>query len=157
MHNLLVSTTPEANLPQLSMTMMVNFATSTAGVIDTGGILPQVWTTLAVICHLRQWHRLQIMGTILDCLHLKGNICANFRKNLKWPDWDIQGLGGNWFMKKTWRRKSCGTVPLPRKLNTQYFFMGLVVNHVPLYVHAFKKFCNPPSPPPSKREEKTDP
>ncbi len=36
MHNLLVSATPEANLPQLSMTLVVNFATSTAGVIDTG-------------------------------------------------------------------------------------------------------------------------
>ncbi len=48
MHTLLVSATPEANLPQLSMTLVVNFATSTAGVIDAGGILPQVSTTLAV-------------------------------------------------------------------------------------------------------------
>ncbi len=48
MPNLLVSTMPEANLPQLSMTLVVNFTSSTAGVIDTGGVLPQVSTTLAV-------------------------------------------------------------------------------------------------------------
>ncbi len=27
------------------------------------------------------------------------------------PYCDTHGLGGNWFMKKTWSRKSCGTVP----------------------------------------------
>jgi hypothetical protein len=32
-----LSTTPVANLPQLSTTMAANFATSTAGVVDTGG------------------------------------------------------------------------------------------------------------------------
>ncbi len=48
MQNLLVSATPEANLPQLSMTLVVNFATSTAGVIDTGSILPPVSMTFAV-------------------------------------------------------------------------------------------------------------
>ncbi len=40
------------------------------------------------------------------------NISANFRKNSKRPYWYTQGLGGNWFMKKTRSRKSRGTVPL---------------------------------------------
>ncbi len=40
------------------------------------------------------------------------NISKNFRKNLKRPRWRTQGLGGNWFMKKTSSRKSRGTVPL---------------------------------------------
>ncbi len=40
------------------------------------------------------------------------NISANFRKNLKRPWWYTQGLGENWFMKKTRSRKSRGTVPL---------------------------------------------
>jgi hypothetical protein len=37
-------------------------------------------------------------------LHLE-IISENFRKNLKW-------LGGNWFTKNTWIRKSRGSVPL---------------------------------------------
>jgi hypothetical protein len=40
------------------------------------------------------------------------NISANFRKNLKWPKCYFQGLGGRWFMKKTWSKKSLDTVPL---------------------------------------------
>ncbi len=38
------------------------------------------------------------------------NISKN--KNLKQPWRCTQGLGGNWFMIKTWSRKSRGTVPL---------------------------------------------
>ncbi len=36
------------------------------------------------------------------------NISANFWKKSKRPFWDTQGLEGNWFMKKTWSRKSRG-------------------------------------------------
>ncbi len=43
------------------------------------------------------------------------NISANFRKNSKRPYWYTQGLGGNWFMKKTRSRKSRDTVPLTSK------------------------------------------
>ncbi len=42
------------------------------------------------------------------------NILANFRKNLKRPPWNTQGLGGHWFMKKTWSWKS--PVKTPFKL-----------------------------------------
>ncbi len=36
----------------------------------------------------------------------------NFRKNSKRSKWDALGLGGNWFMKKTWSKKSRDTVSL---------------------------------------------
>ncbi len=40
------------------------------------------------------------------------NISANFQKNSNRPYWYNQGLGGNWFMKKTRSKKSRDTVPL---------------------------------------------
>ncbi len=40
------------------------------------------------------------------------NISANFRKNSKRPYWYTEGLGGNWFMKKTRSKKTRDTVPL---------------------------------------------
>ncbi len=40
------------------------------------------------------------------------NISANFWKKSKRPQWCTQGLGGNWFMKKTRSKKSRDTVPL---------------------------------------------
>ncbi len=40
------------------------------------------------------------------------NISAIFRKKSKWPWCYFQGLGGTWFMKKTWSKKSRDTVPL---------------------------------------------
>ncbi len=46
------------------------------------------------------------------------NISANFWKNLKRPYWYTQGLGGNWFMKKSRIQKSHGTVPLRNLLQT---------------------------------------
>jgi hypothetical protein len=42
---------------------------------------------------------------------LAANISANFRKNWKRPFWYTQGLGGNWFMKKT-RSKNLVTLSL---------------------------------------------
>ncbi len=50
---------------------------------------------------------------IEDFFHLPwATISANFRKNSKRPLWYTQGLGGNWFMKKTRSRKSRSSVPL---------------------------------------------
>jgi hypothetical protein len=43
-------------------------------------------------------------------------ISANFWKNSKRSQWDTQRLGGHWFMKKTWSRKS--RVRLPLKILT---------------------------------------
>ncbi len=40
------------------------------------------------------------------------NISENFRRNSKWPNYYIQGLGVRWLMKKTWSNKSRDTVPL---------------------------------------------
>ncbi len=58
------------------------------------------------------------------------NISANFRKNSKRPYWYTQGLGGNWFMKKTRSRKSRDTVPLSR-----IFVIGYVYS-----LHAYSLF-----------------
>ncbi len=62
-----------------------------------------VSTTPAAICHQYRWHR----WCTLTCEYL-----WNFRKNLNWPYCYFQGLGGRWFMKKTWSKKSRDTVPL---------------------------------------------
>jgi hypothetical protein len=48
------------------------------------------------------------------------NISANFWKKSKRPLWYTQGLGGNWFMKRTRSKKSRDTVPL----KTQNMFHG---------------------------------
>ncbi len=53
------------------MTLLENYATGTAGVVDTGGKLPPVSTTLAV--NLSPVSR-QIIEPISDCLHLKVNL-----------------------------------------------------------------------------------
>ncbi len=46
-------------------------------------------------------------------VHLELQISPRiFEKNLKWPKWYTQELGGNWFIKKTRSRKSRDTVPL---------------------------------------------
>ncbi len=58
----------------------------------TGGKLPPV--SLILVVHLD----LQISPG-----------AVNFRKNLKWLC--FQWLEGRWFMKKTWSKKSCDTVP----------------------------------------------
>ncbi len=36
------------------------------------------------------------------------------------PNVIFRGLGGNWFMKKTWSQKSCGTAPLNFLLHVQH-------------------------------------
>ncbi len=43
---------------------------------------------------------------------LLSNISKYFSKNSKWAPWYTQGPGGNWFMKKTWSRKSGVRLPL---------------------------------------------
>jgi hypothetical protein len=45
------------------------------------------------------------------------NISENFWKNSKWSYCCYQGLGGRWFMKKTWSKKSRDTVPLSHSNN----------------------------------------
>ncbi len=53
--------------PPVSMTLAANFATSFAGVVDTGGKLTLVSTMhQRQIWHRYQWHRWQTMGTISD-------------------------------------------------------------------------------------------
>ncbi len=59
--------------------------------------LPPVSLIPASICHRCHW---------------LANISANFRKKSKWSQCYYQGLGGRWFMKKTWSKKSRDTVPL---------------------------------------------
>ncbi len=56
-----------------------------------------------------------VSTTPTPVVHLELRISpANFQKNSKQPYWWTQGLGGNWFMKKTRSRKSRDTVPLIR-------------------------------------------
>ncbi len=53
------------------------------------------------------------MSTTPVVVHLELRISPwIFEKKSKPPLWYTQGLGGNWFMKKTRSRKSRGTVPL---------------------------------------------
>jgi hypothetical protein len=42
----------------------------------------------------------------------------NFHKNLKWLPRYTQVPWGNWFMKKTWCRKSCVRLPLKQQLHS---------------------------------------
>ncbi len=79
--------TPVANLPPVSTIQGELVAKFAAGVVDTGGA---PWLA---------------------------NISANFRKNSKWFLCYYQGLGGRWFMKKTWGKKSRDTVPLNKTNN----------------------------------------
>ncbi len=57
---------------------------------------PASTTPVVPVVHLDLWISLQI-----------------FEK--KWPYYYFQELGGSWFMKKTWSKKSCDTVPLRGK------------------------------------------
>ncbi len=52
------------------------------------------------------------------------NISANFRKNLKRPQWNTWGPGGHWFMKKTWSRKSRVRLPLMQN----FTLMPIILN-----------------------------
>ncbi len=99
-----VSATPVANLPPVSLTPVANLTPVTttqaelvakfaAGVVDTGGKFATGVNDTGGVPWL-------------------ANISANFWKNLKWPKCYFQGVGGRWFMKKTWSKKSRDTVPL---------------------------------------------
>ncbi len=81
-----VSLIPVANLPPVSLIPAAN-------VVDTGG----KFATGVVDNGGAPW---------------LANIPENFQKNSKQSQWDAQGLGGNWSMKKTSSKKSCDTVPL---------------------------------------------
>ncbi len=56
------------------------------------------------ICHRCQRHRWQAFS----CEYRR----EFSKKKSKQPSWYTQGIGGNWFMKKTRSRKSRDTVPL---------------------------------------------
>ncbi len=92
-----VSLTPVANLPPVSTTQAELVAKFAAGVVDTGG----KFATGVNDTSGAPW---------------PANISANFQKNSKWPECYFQGLGGRWFMKKTWSKKSRDTVPLSRRV-----------------------------------------
>ncbi len=96
-----VSLTPVANLPPVSTTQGELVAKFSASVVDTSG---------------------KFASGVVDtggapCL---ANISANFRKNLKWSKCYYQGLGGRWFMKTTWSKKSRDTVPLKVTLTERF-------------------------------------
>ncbi len=73
-----------------------------AGIVDTGGKfatgINNTSETGGKICHRCRWYR----WSTLSCEYLR-----EFSKK-----WYTQGLGGNWFMKKTRSKKSRDTVPL---------------------------------------------
>jgi hypothetical protein len=72
-----------------------------AGVVDTGGNLPPVSTTLLKLVAKFAAGVVDTGGKfstgVVDTggQPLAANISANFRKNLKQPLWYTQGLGGN--------------------------------------------------------------
>ncbi len=86
-------------LTPVSTTLVANLRTR-----ETGG----------KICRRCRWYRQQFATGVIDTggAPWLANISANFRKNSKWPYCYFQGLGGRWFMKKTWSKKSNDTVPL---------------------------------------------
>ncbi len=96
-----VSLTPVANLPPVSTTQGELVAKFAGGVIDTGGNLPPVSLTPAAnlppVVHLDLRKSLRIFEKIRN----DPNVIFS-----------LQGLGGRWFMKKTWSKKSRDTVPL---------------------------------------------
>ena len=53
---------------------------------------------------------------VTTVVHLELRISPRIFENFKRPYRYIQGLGGNWFVKKTWSRESRGTVPLMRNI-----------------------------------------
>ncbi len=85
-----VSTTPVVNLPLVSKHQQYRRKKFVAGVIDTG----------VRRCHWYWW-------CTMTCKYLR-----EISNKFELPEWDTQGLGENWFMKKTWSRKSHGAVPL---------------------------------------------
>ncbi len=68
--------------------------------------LPPVSLRPVAICHWCRWYRRQFAIGVIDTggAPWLANISANFRKNSKWPYCYFQGLGGRWFMKKTWSK-----------------------------------------------------
>ncbi len=137
----LVLLIPVANLPPLSTIPVANLP---PGVDDTGGQLPPVSTTPAANCHQCLRHRCQIMGTLSDCWHLKVILQKNSttqrspNKIIKFSDkiffylptvlttpvvqlelWISKEIfnkiwKGKLIQKKTWSRKSRGTVPVSK-------------------------------------------
>jgi hypothetical protein len=85
---------------------------------DTGGNLLPVSTTPAVPVEKFAIGVVDSSGKFATSVVYTGgapslaNISTNFWKNLKWPQCYYRGLGGRWFMKKTWSKKSRDTVPL---------------------------------------------
>ncbi len=59
----------------------------------------------------------QLIAGVVDTgeKHSFGNISANFWKNSKRLQWNTWGPRGQWFMKKTWSRKSRVRFPLMQK------------------------------------------
>ena len=85
-------------------------------------ILPLVSTTAAVLMA-------KFAANVIDTCGAPWlvNISQNFQKNWKWPSCYFQRLGGRWFMKKTWIKKSCDTVPLMGcfKVPSPYFLFKI--------------------------------
>ncbi len=77
-----------ANLPTVSTTPVANFATITAGVVETackfaaGVNCHRYQRHRRQICHRYQQHRWQIMRTISDCWHLKVNLTKTIYLNV---------------------------------------------------------------------------
>ncbi len=71
--------------------------------------------TLQPICvQTNYWKLFRRFLPFATCVNDIGSAhwAANISENSQWPFGDTQGLGRNWFMKKTWSRKSRDTVPL---------------------------------------------
>jgi hypothetical protein len=81
---------------------------------------------------------------IEDFFHLPwaANISTNFRKNSKRPYWYNQGLGGNWFMKKTRSKKSRDTFPLTKQNRKGWWMKAGQLIMVSQYGNAFEASTN---------------
>ncbi len=115
-----VSTTPAENLPPVLFTPVANNGSK----YQTADNLKWTWREKNLSMYANSTTQRcpkEIIKILLIedvfYLHTGGklwaaNISANFRKNSKRSFWYNQGLGGNWFMKKTRSKKSHDTVPL---------------------------------------------
>jgi hypothetical protein len=105
---LLVSTTPVANLPPVSMTPAANFATGTTGVVDTGG----------QFCHrYQQQQRLQ--WCTLSCQYLR-----EFKKKIETALMRYSGVWWKLIHEKTRKSKNSWHCPFKGPLVFVYFASG---------------------------------
>jgi hypothetical protein len=79
--------------------------------VDTGGKFCRFHWNRWQICHRCSLHRRKFAASVIDTGDAPW-LWYFFHEFWKQPLRYFQRLGGTWFMKKTWSKKSCDTIPL---------------------------------------------